>query len=360
MTSKSEIKDRKTTVFLGAYLNFTNAQNINCRALAIHLDKSKFEVYSLNLFSGNLPLVDNVKYFRCFQPLRISKYLGYAWGIYKADVAYLPKTECNQWNRFLLRLLKRKSFSTIEGVLSGTNLTKALKVFRSKAKLLRHYEKFDKLYSITNFLKEYNSKVLKLDTDKAVLPLGVNSKQFSKTIASNITAIVMVGNQLQYKGLEDYLHLACNFPNLHFHIVGSTSDRHVQKMLSQKKLTNVICHEKLNHKELIQLFKKVQLHVLPSRAEGFPKVILEAASAGIPSLIYSDYGATEWIKTKQNGFVVDTVSEMAEVIKYLLDKPVIFSKLSVEAVELGQSFDWKVTVKSWEIEISSIASNTLT
>ena len=30
-------------VFLGGYINYTNAQNLNCRAIAEHLNKDKFE-----------------------------------------------------------------------------------------------------------------------------------------------------------------------------------------------------------------------------------------------------------------------------------------------------------------------------
>ena len=33
---------KKVKIFLGGYINYTNAQNLNCRALAIYLDKDKF------------------------------------------------------------------------------------------------------------------------------------------------------------------------------------------------------------------------------------------------------------------------------------------------------------------------------
>ena len=37
------MKTKKIKVFLGGYVNCTNAQNLNCRALAKYLDKDKFE-----------------------------------------------------------------------------------------------------------------------------------------------------------------------------------------------------------------------------------------------------------------------------------------------------------------------------
>ena len=32
---------KRKKIFLGAYVNYLNAQNINCKSIAIHLDKSK-------------------------------------------------------------------------------------------------------------------------------------------------------------------------------------------------------------------------------------------------------------------------------------------------------------------------------
>ncbi|MCF6173219.1 MAG: hypothetical protein L3J44_05485, partial [Campylobacteraceae bacterium] len=61
---------KKIKVFLGAYINSTNAQNLNCLALAKHLDKTKFDVYTLELYSGNLQIepMESVITFKVFYP----------------------------------------------------------------------------------------------------------------------------------------------------------------------------------------------------------------------------------------------------------------------------------------------------
>ena len=43
----------KIKVFLGGYINYTNAQNINCRGVAEHLDKNNFQVYTLTTHLGH-------------------------------------------------------------------------------------------------------------------------------------------------------------------------------------------------------------------------------------------------------------------------------------------------------------------
>ena len=58
----------------------------------------------------------------------------------------------------------------------------------------------------------------------------------------------------------------------------------------------------------------MDLLFLPSRSEGFPKVILEAASSAIPSIVYHDYGASEWMITDENGFVVNSFNDVIDKI----------------------------------------------
>jgi hypothetical protein len=75
----------KIKVFLGGYINYTNAQNLNCRAIGEHLNKDKFEVYALKVHFG-----DNEKYslksFNCFKPFSITQHLGFLWGyLWKTD-----------------------------------------------------------------------------------------------------------------------------------------------------------------------------------------------------------------------------------------------------------------------------------
>lgn len=90
------MKNKKIKVFLGGYVNFTNAQNLNCRALAKYLDKDKFKCAALTLYSGNLAInenLDSVKLIKCRRPARIWWYIAYFRGIMWCDVAYLPKGE---------------------------------------------------------------------------------------------------------------------------------------------------------------------------------------------------------------------------------------------------------------------------
>ena len=57
---------------------------------------------------------------------------------------------------------------------------------------------------------------------------------------------------------------------------------------------------------------------MPSKSEGFPKVILEAASVGIPSIVYDSYGASEWMQNNKNGFIVKDFQNVIDIIDLIL------------------------------------------
>ena len=98
---------KRQKVFLGAYVNSINAQNLNCRALALHIDSKKFQCSAMELQTGELSsLSGSVKIFRVRWPHRLNKYYSYFRGILWAEVVYLPKTEVSSWCRFLCWLFK--------------------------------------------------------------------------------------------------------------------------------------------------------------------------------------------------------------------------------------------------------------
>ena len=108
----------------------------------------------------------------------------------------------------------------------------------------------------------------------------------------NLKKIVFIGSLIKRKRLSDFLSLAVIFPDLEFHIIGQGSDYAELKI---KSTSNVFFYGHLNPLEISKTLNIMDLLFLPSRSEGFPKVILEVAANADTSLVYSDYGASEWI-----------------------------------------------------------------
>lgn len=352
------MKSHKVKVFLGGYINYTNAQNLNCRALAKYLDKDKFECAAMLFPNGNLPVDaewDKVKLFNCFRPIRYGHYIAFLRGIMWCDVAYLPKGEIWKFCSCCLRLLGKKSFITVEGVISGTNLEKSIATLGSEKALIDSYHFTTKTYSITRYMAEKNRELVGIKSD-GVLYLGVETDNFQPKPRHRETLgnIAFIGNNIRYKGIDDYFVMAEKFQNITFHIVGGGIGYDVSAEIEKRKLINVVYHGLMTHKQMAELLQNIDLHIFPSRSEGFPKVTLETAAMGVPSVVYSDYGAAEWITTGKNGYVVDTIDEIESVIKHLQQHPEQLDTLAEEAIKLAKSFDWKVLVKDWEKVIEGI------
>ena len=81
---------KKKKIFLGAYVNYLNAQNINCTSIATHLDKSKYDVKTLSISESESIELQNVQTIKASNS-RLSIFYAFLRGMIWADVAYLPK-----------------------------------------------------------------------------------------------------------------------------------------------------------------------------------------------------------------------------------------------------------------------------
>jgi len=362
MNSTSEkdgdvLSSRKVKVFLGAFINQTNAQNLNCLTLARYLDKSKYVVYALaikhgNLNTGHLP---GVRVFTCFYPVKLTAYLGLLWGIAVADVAYLPRGNFFNWQRFLIRLFRRKSFKTIENVIDEAWLGSAQKVLGSMDNVMLNYAYCTRNYSITQYMRDYNLKRWNLQSEKTILPLLTDTGLFGRirSVRDRLTGAIFIGNDMARKGVEYFIRLASTSPHLVFHVVGSnTTGIDLAALIKKHNAPNVIIHGLLLHENLLALLKDVQLHVLPSSSEGFPRGIIETAAAGVPTLTFSGYGAEEWIKNDVNGFVADTWDDMRGWMTSLTAEKI--EHLSRGAIDLSARFDANSIVKKYEAIIDAL------
>jgi len=334
----------KKKIFLGAYINHINAQNINCLSLAKYLDKNKFEVYALTLYNGGMVNVD-VKLFRCFYPFYLSKIVGFLWGIINCDIAYYPKhVSTPKWVLIITNLLGKKMFTTIESNMCDLSKEKSLiKTFGGEKKLVSHFKYFSNIFPITKYILD--NAICGVRLTNKILYLGVEKDNFSAETKKELKNIVFIGSLIRGKNIKEFCNLSKIFPDLNFHIIGREL---LMKELENISSSNVIFHGPLRRDQLSIALAKMDLHVLLSRCEGFPKVILETASAGIPSILYGDYGANEWITNNKNGFVLNTKEEVIEKILELIKDPDLLISNSQEVVKLANRFDWKTIIYDWE------------
>ena len=340
---------KKIKIFLGGYINYTNAQNLNCLALAKHLDSSKFTTYALSVYF--LPKIESQAIlFNCFYPFRIFSVLGFLWGVIKCDIAYFPKHgSFPKWIIYIALFLGKKVFTTIESNMCDIEKKSLLNFFGGKRNLVNYFQCIPNIFGITQYIIHNANCGVKLENK--VLYLGVDSDLYCQKVRSKLKDIVFVGNLNKQKRVGEFLQLAEIFPNINFNIIGDGIEK---ESLKVKATNNVSFFGHLNQQEVASKLNEMDLHVLPSISEGFPKVILETAAAGIPSIVYSDYGASEWIVNNENGFVVNDFMQLTSTIRGIIDNENSLLRNSEGAILMAKKFDWKIVVGEWEKAICNL------
>lgn len=356
---------RRIRLFLGGYVNYLNAQNINCRALSEVLDHDRFDITTIlypEQTAGDFYRVQGIHYLQMSRPVRLWRYIVYLIGIARSNVAYLPKGEIDSFCLIVARIFRTKAFTTVEGLIDdlGIGLTGMGK--RKKSSYIAHFTKYEpNLYAITKYIARDVARRRGFHFSDRILYLGVDSDKFkvSNRTPKTLSDIIFIGNSPSIKNIEDFMDAAKAFPEIKFHIVGGNKLKNgtVESYIADHGLANVTYHGRLDHTALAELLKSMDLMYFPSRSEGFPKVHLETACAGVPTLCYSDYGASEWIDSGRNGLVVDTAEEAFREIGRLRENPEDLRALSEGAVELGRKFDWKNIVGIWAEEIERLAES---
>jgi len=179
---------KKINIFLGGYINYTNAQNLNCRAIADHLNKEKFDVFTLKAhFGDNTSLKINT--FTCKIPFRFTRHLGFLWGILHCDIAYLPKhSDTPFWVLKLAKLLNKPIFTTIEGI---ETIQRLISSYNSVDKIICRFKYFNNIYAITDRIIN-NNKYITLESNP--LLLGVNTSDFTRVQRNQLDSICFVGH----------------------------------------------------------------------------------------------------------------------------------------------------------------------
>lgn len=160
---------------------------------------------------------------------------------------------------------------------------------------------------------------------------NTNSKALRRELGIPPGAPVLgfVGRFSRDKGLDDLLEafasLAPRFPDARLLLVG---DRDPTAPLPEKVAATLDTHSRILRTGFVEdpfpYYALMDMLVLPSRREGFPNVVLEAASAALPTIAYRATGSVDAVVDGVTGCLVDQGDRegLAEAIKgYLNDDP---------------------------------------
>lgn len=352
--------NNKTLIFFGELPPKTNHGVSISNQINLTFLKEKFDVVVVEEFS-DLKFHDRFSVQKMFTFLRSCVK-------FNREVSHRPHID------IFYTILYQSLFGILKNAISIFLFRRKFK--SSKVILHVHRSDFNSFYSsrINKLLFDYVSK----NTDKflllargqmSVFPVADAKKSvIYNTIEYEVDTpvyglktapykLINISNYIPQKGLAELLDALKLLPQTQFSLdaYGNISDPDFYNSIiaKAKQTSNVQIHEAINGAVKFEKLKQAQLFICPSHNEGFPLVLLEAMSVGLPivttkvgfieEMLGSDYplycepnNATSLAQAINQFFELENKQELSERIKHLYHAK--FSRLVHKQV-LNQIFD---------------------
>jgi glycosyltransferase involved in cell wall biosynthesis len=182
-----------------------------------------------------------------------------------------------------------------------------------------------------------------------VVPVGVDTDLFHPRVgpAPQLTTVLFVGTLQPWKRPHLVLEAAARFPGSSFMLAGQGPLRgELDRTVAERALRNVRIIPPISHTELAALYREASVFLLPSRSEGSPKVLLEAAASGIPSVTYGGY-RPEAVEDGRTGFVTNSEAAMMDALGRLLGDPALRRTFGENARQRAMRSGWDTVAARW-------------
>jgi glycosyltransferase involved in cell wall biosynthesis len=167
--------------------------------------------------------------------------------------------------------------------------------------------------------------------------------------------ILSVGRLTRQKGydllIEAFAKIALDHPEWNLLVVGEGPDREKLEHYVQTLHLKDRIRFYGTHSDPRELMHESGLFVLSSRYEGFPNVLLEAMSTGMPAISFDcPYGPSDIIRHGRNGLLVppENVTALANAMKDMINNSALREKLGSAAKDDSARFDINEIAGHWE------------
>jgi len=206
----------------------------------------------------------------------------------------------------------------------------------------------DRLFSNSASVKASLEKEYGLPSE--IVSTGVDTKFYcpANRMENVRVRVLFVGALRPFKGPQLLLRAAARFPAADFVIAGDgVMASQLQSQVQTEKLTNVRFVGTLKPDALREQYRQADIFLFPSRWEGSPKVILEAAACGLPVIARNDY-RPETAIDGQTGYLGSSEDELLERLGELIASPDLRQKMGRASRLHSERFDWDVITPRWE------------
>jgi len=333
----------------------TNAQMINAREIVSRLDPDRF---SVTMFVRGLPAPEilrraNTRLIQLPRLLQtIPLFTHFLFG--RRDILfYLKASPASRW--YLKFRSLRRNHCVIVGSIESQTDWRDETIGPQTIRLVEETTlRCDHLFS--NSARVKRSLELNYGLHSEVVPTGVDTEFFTPNWdrPANIRPrVLFVGALRVFKGPQVVLDAAQRYPQADFVMVG---DGPLLEELQDRarSLANVEMRGSLGRAAVREEYRKADVFMFPSRWEGSPRVLLEAAASGLPVIARRDY-EPESVIDGTTGFLVGEADEMMMRLGQLLADPDLRRRLGQAGRSHVAAFSWDVITRQWEAIFTRLA-----
>lgn len=336
-----------------------NAQMGNAREIVRRLDADQFHVSIFHVGAPD-PLIAQRKNTKLVplphkrQTIRIVR--EFVWGAH--DILFYLKSSPASRYYMALRKKLRDDRIVIGTMESRADMRNEPTISSDAVRLWEQtILKSDYLFSNSSAVQRSLQKEYGLRS--GVIPGGVDTKFFTPgpSRKNNFrNRVLFVGSLRPFKGPHLILEAARKFPQADFALAGEgCMAGELREIVSRDQLNNVQFLGLLNAQELREQYRQSDIFLFPSKWEGSPKVILEAAACGLPVIARQDY-EPETVLNGITGYLVTSDAEMFDCLTQLIQDRTLRTTMGNAGWQHSEKFDWDVIAKKWEQVFAELIS----
>lgn len=331
--------------------NFFNAQLASAREIIARLDARRFHVSAFFHAEPDPRLLARpaTRLIRLPRRLATSRlFPEFVLGPHRI-LFYVKAAPASRWY-FRMRRRWRDRRVTIGTIESQCNLRSEPTISPQAVKVWEETVlRCDRLYS--NSKSAARSLRAEYGRDSEVIPTGVDTGFFSppgERRSMGPVTVLFVGSLRPFKGPDLVIEAAARHRDAKFVLVGEgPMAADLEERCRRDGLSNVTFRRGLAADELREQYRAADVFLLPSRWEGSPKVILEAAACGLPVIARRDYDP-ETVIEGQSGWVVGGDEELFARLEETVRSRDLRERMGLAAREHARTYDWARIVPRWE------------
>ena len=333
----------------------TNAQMINAREIVSRLDP---RLFSVSMFVQGIPAPQivgrpNTRLIQLPRRLQTIPLLARFFFGGQDIVFYLKASPASRWY-LKLRSRHRSRCAVIATIESQTDWRDETITPQSIRLIEDTVLRCDYLFSNSMMVKRSLETNYGLQSE--IVPTGVDTEFFTpnwERPANFRPRVLFVGALRAFKGPQVVLDAAQRYPQADFVLVG---DGVMCEELRDRagSLANVEMRGTLGRAGIREEYRSADIFMFPSRWEGSPRVLMEAAASGLPVIARKDY-QPESVIDGATGFLVAEDGEMMTRLGQLLADADLRRRFGQSGRSHIARFSWDVITRLWEAIFTRLA-----